>query len=231
METITRYVRRNAATGKTEFRDALHKRGKFGWKPVTLRWIECVYDICGNDRNPGMCADLWEDTAAGRKAVVFQGAWQRYLPRTRPGARVPAWIFLDEYSPVDFDGDLVLKWMTKNFVTGTVLPEKAFIPRRPVHVPSTIDLPFIGRADGLAAFKLSRKDLTALNTQVMKAPEGFQTNDGILRFETVCRHRFDCDPHYIVFHEDQPWFVTGRYDLVLRAFWRYARNNWIYQAA
>ncbi len=234
METITRYIRRNAKTGKTEFRNTLHKRGKFGWEPVTLRWVECVYDICGNDRNPGMCADLWEDTTTGRKAVVFQGAWQRYLPRTRPGIRVPTWIFLDEYSPVDFDGDLVLKWMARNFAFDVItLPTEKVYPYRPrVTVPNhQPGLPYVGRADGVTAFKLSREEMTALNAHVTKSHEGFQTTDKHLRFETISRHRFDADLQYIVYRDDKAWFVTGNYNFILQLFWRHTNQIGLRMAA
>jgi hypothetical protein len=233
METVTLYIRRNATTGKTEFRNELHKRGRFGWKQVTLKWVECVYDICGNERNPGMSADMWEDVATGRRAVVFQGAWAYYLPRTQPGTRIPAWVFLDEYSRVTFDeSNDVLNWMNRHFVTGIVLPErKGCYERKPSSPNRQEGIPFVGRGDGLSLFKLTPADMRAMNAHVEPAPEGVQSKDGSLRFRALSRHRFDSDLHYLVYRDGMPWFVTGKYEIVLRLFWNYANRAGLCKAA
>jgi hypothetical protein len=214
---LTIFTRFNSSTGRTEFRQTMHKRGKFGWKPTILRWVECVYDICGNDRNPGMSADLWEETSTGRKAVVFQGAWTHYLPRVRGGVRLPDWIFLDEFPAVDFD-TAPLAWMRQVFIPkgAVVLGDKTCpVSHRPSRPNIQPGIPFVGRGDGLDILKFPRAELAVLNRGVHAFADGIETNDGRFQFVTLSRGRFDSDLHYLVKRDGRPWFVTGKYSLVL----------------
>lgn len=50
---------------------------------VEDRHVECVSDFCGNNRNPGAWADIYE-RPDGSRYIALGGGWEFYAPHTPP---------------------------------------------------------------------------------------------------------------------------------------------------
>lgn len=55
------------------------KQGVLFYQGDTYEHLECVEDVCGNTKHPGVCADLWYSQETGECLLTLGGDWEHYM--------------------------------------------------------------------------------------------------------------------------------------------------------